>query len=57
MVKLHVSTSTDQDQVGFAKTNDEPISGFNVEAIGLQNLLSMDCPRTCFQGIVKILIL
>ena len=57
MVKLHVSTSTDQDQVGFAKTNDEPISGFNVEDIDLQNLLSMDCPRTGFQGIVKILIL
>ena len=53
-----LSTSKDQDQVEFAKTNDEPRSGFKVEDTGnLQNLLLMDCPRTSFQGVVKILIL
>ena len=31
-----LSTSKDQDQVGFAKTNDEPRSGFDVEG-NLQN--------------------
>ena len=51
-----LSTSIDQDQVGFAKTNDEPRSGFDVEG-NLQNHLLMDCPRNSFQGVVKILIL
>ena len=51
-----LSTSKDQDQVGFAKTNDEPRSGFDVEG-NLQNRLLMDCPSNSFQGVVKILIL